>query len=88
MGTFVYGKSKENTIQRDTDNQKHRKDLQRHFIGLQAAERLAQEALCRLGVPCRREIKVDGVAAFVDCPVEIGLLDFNLDVGLIDPPAA
>jgi hypothetical protein len=54
---------------------------------LQTVQRLAEEALRRFGVPCRREIEIDRVSMLVDGPVQIGPFSANLHISLIDPSA-
>jgi hypothetical protein len=53
---------------------------------LQTVQRLAKEALRRLGVPSRREIEIDRVSILVERPVQIGSFAANLHVSLIDLP--
>src|SRR4051794_5578939 len=49
-------------------------------------QRFAEEPLRRLRIPLGREQEVDGLAAAVDRPIQVGPAALHLDVGLIHAP--
>lgn len=63
-------------------------DLQWLFPVVQTVKGLAQEPLGRFDVPRRRQGEINRVTVLIDGPAEIDPLPFDLDVGLVDPPAA
>jgi hypothetical protein len=59
----------------------------RYGISYRDLEQMMAERGVSVGVPRRREIKIDRVAQLVDRSVQVRPLAADLHVGLVDPPA-
>src|SRR5262249_11581805 len=57
------------------------------FGDTMATDRFLQKAQCGLCIAVLREQKVDRLAVFVDGAIQVIPLAFDLDVGLVHPPA-